>query len=99
MLSAFVVPGAQWASGDFGLVLTQGTGWVSPLGHVWVFGGGYVDGLDDTIVATSQPFGWRTDAPTITAIDTEFKDVFAAVAERSVLVGYESVVAAVQITS
>lgn len=93
--------GAQWVSqgaGPNGLILKSGTRWVSPLGHTWVIGGGYVDGLDDTIVATSQPFGWRTDVNVQSAIDTEFHDVFTAVAERSVLIGYESLITAVQIT-
>lgn len=89
--------GAQWASQEFGLFLKSGTRWVSPLGNVWVVGGGYVDALDDTIVATSQPFGWR-DAPTTrTAID-ERHNLYAAVAERSVTIGYEAVIAAVTIT-
>jgi hypothetical protein len=94
--------GAQWvaaATAFNGLFIKQGTRWVSPLGHTLVIGGGYVDGLDNTIVATSQPYGWR-DEPTITTtIDTVHKDVFAAVAERSVLVGYEAVITAVTITS
>jgi hypothetical protein len=89
--------GAQWASQEFGLFTRQGTKWVSPLGHTWVIGGGYVEGLDDQIVATSQPIGWR-DAPTTrTAID-EKHNIFAAVAERSVNIGYEACIAAVTIT-
>ena len=95
--------GAQWAAAMTafnGLLNRQGTRWVSPLGHVYVFGGGYVDGLDATIVATSQLFGWRDEQPAIrTAIDTVYKDVFAAIAQRSVLVGYESLISAVTITS
>lgn len=93
--------GAQWAAvgaGAVGLVIKSGTRWVSPLGHIWVIGGGYVDGLDSTIVATSQPFGWRSDVFVQTALDTQYHDVFAAVAERSVLVGYEHCISAVTIT-
>jgi len=89
--------GAQWASQEFGLVIKSGTKWVSPLGHTWVFGGGYVDGLDDVIVATSPPYGWRDDVTVRTAIG-ERVNTFAAVAERTVLVGYEHLIAAVQIT-
>ncbi|AYP70002.1 hypothetical protein I5G62_gp16 [Mycobacterium phage CRB2] len=89
--------GAQWASQEFGLFTKQGSKFVSPLGNIWVVGGGYVEGLDDMIVATSQPVGWR-DAPTTrTAID-EKHNIFAAVAERSVNIGYEAAVAAVTIT-
>ncbi|AHB79333.1 major capsid pentamer protein [Mycobacterium phage JAMaL] len=91
--------GAQWVSQDptGALFKKSGTTWTSPLGNVWVVGGGYVDGLEDTIVATSQPYGWRDEATVRTAID-EKHNLFAAVAERSVLVGYEAVIAAVTIT-
>lgn len=87
----------QWVALDTDLFKKSGTTWTSPLGNIWVIGGGYVDGLEDTIVATSQPYGWR-DEPTVrTAID-ERANIFAAVAERSVLIGYEAVIAAVTIT-
>lgn len=89
--------GAQWASQEFGLVVKSGTRWVSPLGNIWVFGGGYVEGLDDMIVATSQPYGWRDQVQLRTAID-ERANLFAAIAERSVVVGYEACIAAVTIT-
>jgi hypothetical protein len=93
----FFHAGAQWASQELGLVLKSGTKWVSPLGHTWVFGGGYVDGLENTIVATSQPFGWRDQVQVRTAID-ERANTFIAIAERTVVVGYEAVIAAVEIT-
>lgn len=92
----FIHAGAQWASQEFGLVIKSGTRWVSPLGHTWVFGGGYVDGLDRTIVATSQPFGWRDEATTRTVLDAK-TNTFAAVAERTVVIGYEAVIAAATI--
>lgn len=70
---------------------------VSPLGHTWVFGGGYVDALGDVLVATSQPYGWRgqvetRDAPSLTLNE------FRAVTERSLVVGYEALIGAVDIT-
>lgn len=89
--------GAQWAADTYGLFIKSGTRWVSPLGHTWVIGGGYVDGLDDYIVATSQPFGWRNQPLVQGAID-QYHNTYAAVAERSVLVGYEHLITAVQIT-
>ena len=92
----FFHAGAQWASQEFGLVLKSGTRWTSPLGHVWIFGGGYVEGLDQTIVATSQPYGWR-DAPTTRNAVDRLNNIYAAVAERSVTIGYEALVAAVTI--
>lgn len=89
--------GAQWVSQDPNKLFTRsGTTWTSPLGNVWVVGGGYVDGLEDHIVATSAPYGWRDEPQVRTAID-ERANTFAAVAERTVLVGYEALVAAVQI--
>lgn len=93
----FIHAGAQWASQEFGLVIRSGTRLVSPLGHTWVFGGGYVDGLDDVLIATSPTFGWRDQVALRTAID-ERHNTFAAVAERTVLVGYEHLIAAVEIT-
>ncbi|MGD1282051.1 hypothetical protein ACKUUI_02320 [Mycobacterium seoulense] len=95
--TVFFHAGAQWASQELGLVVKNGTRWTSPLGHTWVFGGGYVEGLDDMIVATSQPFGWRDQVQVRTTMD-ERENTFIAIAERTVLVGYEAVIAAVQIT-
>lgn len=93
---AFFHVGAQWVAREFGMFIKSGTSLVSPAGHTWIIGGGYVDGLDNVIVATSQPFGWR-DAPTTrTAIDTRH-NLYAAVAERSVTIGYEALIAAVAI--
>jgi hypothetical protein len=67
------------------------------MGHRLVFGGGYVDGLGDTLVGTSQPFGWRNAVAIREAID-ERHNLFVAIAERSVVVGYEALVGAVAIT-
>lgn len=89
--------GAHLPAVEATLFAKTGTARVSPLGHTWVIGGGYVAGLADTIVATSQPFGWRDEVRTRTAID-ERRNVFAAIAERTVLVGYEAVIAAVTVT-
>ncbi|UXE04389.1 major capsid pentamer protein [Mycobacterium phage Funsized] len=88
------------AATDMGMFTKSGTVRVSPSGHTWVIGGGYVGpeslwpGL---IVATSQPFGWRDAVTTRTAID-QYHNRFVAVAERTVLVGYEAVIAAAQIS-
>lgn len=69
----------------------------SPMGHTWVFGGGYVDGLENTIVATSQVFGWRgaTQANEATYLPL---NQFIAVVERTVLLGYEKLIAAVTLS-
>ena len=47
-----------------GVAIRSGTKYVSPLGHQWVFGGGYVDVLGNgtiDLVGTSPTFGWRDD--------------------------------------
>ena len=78
------------------LFIKSGTNRVTPSGHNWIIGGGYVEGLEDTIVVTSQPFGWR-DAPTTRTAPAVRDNIYAAVAERSVNIGYEAVIAAVTI--
>ena len=79
------------------IVNPGGTSPRSVLGHRFVFGGGYVDGLGDVIVASSPTFGWRDEVQVRPVLEQQ-SNVYAAIAERSVVVGYERVVAAVQIT-
>ncbi|OPX12483.1 hypothetical protein [Mycobacterium sp. AT1] len=81
------------------LVSRLGTKWITPGGHTLVVDGGYADGLGETLIATSAPlFGWRDQPQVRTAID-EKHNTFVAVAERTVLVGCEAVVASVVIES
>lgn len=93
----FIHIGAQWVAQETGLFKRNGAAFTSPGGHTVVVGGGYVDGLADTIVATSQPFGWR-DQPSVREAIDERHNIFAAVAERSFVVGVETVVGAVTVT-
>jgi hypothetical protein len=72
------------------LIVRTGTGLKTPLGHTWVFGGGYDEGLGLKVVATSQTFGWRTGVDTRSATDTKVGK-HAAVAETSLVIGYEAV--------
>lgn len=65
----------------------------SPLGHVYVFGGGYADGIGSTFVATSQPIVWRDEAVVNDALDP-YENLRVAVAERHIVSGYECVYAA-----
>lgn len=90
---------AEWAASAAQAMLLTKSGSVSrtPLGHQWVFGGGYVDGLGDTLVATFPTFGWRTD-PVLRVADSPDYSRHTAIAERSVVVGYEALVGAVTIT-
>lgn len=93
----FIHLGAQWVAADVEVFTRNGAALRSPGGHTYVVGGGYVDGLADTIVATSQPYGWR-DAPTLREAIDERHNTFAAVAERSFVVGVEAVIGAVTVT-
>ncbi|MCV7223638.1 hypothetical protein [Mycolicibacterium elephantis] len=95
--TGFIHVGAQWVATDPDLFKRNGAVLKSPGGHTVVVGGGYVDGLGDTLVATSQPYGWR-DQPTLRKAIDERHNTFAAIAERSFVVGVEAVVAAVTVT-
>ena len=79
------------------LLVRSGSSLKTPLGHTWVFGGGYVDALGTRLVATSPTFGWRGEAAVRSTEYFEWNRFFA-VAERNVVVGYEKAVGAVQIT-
>lgn len=69
----------------------------TPLGHRWVFGGGYVAGLGAKIVVTTQPYGWRGPATLTPAFIKYDQNQYLAVAERSTVIGYEAVLAAATI--
>ncbi|MEC4857120.1 hypothetical protein R2325_16200 [Mycobacteroides chelonae] len=92
--------GAQWAAvaAQSQLIRFNGAKLVSPLGHQYVFGGGYVEGLGNTLVATSQTYGWR-DAPTVRDTVKVEHNRYVAVAERSLVVGYESAIASIEISA
>ena len=78
------------------LIRYSGTKMITPLGHQWVFGGGYKTGLGDTLVATSPVFGWRGQVAVRTTIKQE-RNRFYAIAERSMTLGYEAALGAVSI--
>jgi hypothetical protein len=90
--------GAQWASHmAAALIYDPDAGLTTPLGHRLVFGGGYVDALGSTLVATSPIFGWRSEAAVRDTIQYDYNQ-YVVVAERSVLVGYEKAIGAAVIT-
>lgn len=95
----FIHAGAQWAApaAQAQLVVRSGAALKTPLGHTWVFGGGYVDALDTVLVATSPTFGWRGPIEVRDAMKLEWNR-FAAIAERSLVIGYEAAVGAADIT-
>ncbi|AZF93658.1 major capsid pentamer protein [Mycobacterium phage Faze9] len=84
------------AATHLGLVLRSGNKLTTPLGHQWVFGGGYVDGLANTLVATSPTFGWRDAVATREALD-HTHNRFVAIAERALVIGYEAAIGAASI--
>lgn len=69
----------------------------SPLGHQYAFGGGYGDVLGNTLVVTGPVTVWRDDVSSRAALDAR-TNLRAAVAERTILVGYECSVLAVAIS-
>ncbi len=80
------------------LVTRSGARWITPGGHAMVLDGGYVAGLGPTLAATSAPiFGWRDELQVRTSLD-ERRNLYIAIAERSITLGYEAVIAAVEIT-
>lgn len=95
----FIHAAPSWAAraSQANLIVRSGTGLRTPLGHAWVFGGGYGVGLANVLVATSQPFGWRGQVSVKTAEKLEHNR-FYALAERSLVIGYEALIGAVDIT-
>lgn len=73
------------------LIVRSGNALKTPMGHTWVFGSGYSEALDWKLVGTTQTFGWRS-APTVREADDVETGTFVAIAERSVVVGYEAAV-------
>ncbi|MBA4025201.1 MAG: hypothetical protein C0482_22845 [Gordonia sp.] len=93
--------GAQWAApaAQAKLIIWQGgVAPRTPLGHTWVFGGGYVLGLVTSLVATSPTFRWR-DTPEIRETIDAAHNRFLTIAERSVVIGHEHAIGVATITT
>jgi hypothetical protein len=101
-LARLGVTGYLHASPKFAAYLADGaglsTGGTSPMGHRFVFGNGYADGLADRIVATTDLYGWRGPVEVRDAVTYERND-YIVVVERSLLIAYESAVAAVTVVA
>ncbi len=69
----------------------------TPSGHRWVFGAGYASPLGDNLIGTTPTYGWRDEIEVREAIQYEANQ-FVAIAERSVIVGYEALIGAAVIT-
>lgn len=83
--------GAQYAAHAANLRLNDNG--LTPHGHRWVFGGGYVGGLGTKVVVTTKPYGWRGPVEHNDVIKHDTNQ-YIAVAERSLVIGYEAVLAA-----
>lgn len=95
----FIHARPSWAApaAQANLLVRSGQGFTTPLGLRWVFGAGYRQVLADTLVVSSQPFGWRSESAIRTAEDVEHNR-FRAIAERSLAIGYEALIGAVKVT-
>lgn len=83
-----------WALQEYGLFTAD---LQTTLGIQLVVGGGYVDGLGDTLVATTPVYGWRTSPGQLESLSPEENDLYS-LTQRSVLFGYEKIIAAVTIS-
>ncbi|GAA3695487.1 hypothetical protein [Gordonia hankookensis] len=89
--------GAQWAAPAVSALLAAGSPILrSPLGASWAFGGGYVQALGDTVIATGPTTVWTSPVDEHATPDA-MENIMAALAERSVTVGYECFAVAVTI--
>jgi hypothetical protein len=79
------------------LIVRSGGVFKTPLGNQMVFGSGYIDPLGDILVGTSPTFGWRGEVRITSALEPATNE-YVALAEREVVVGYESAIAAVDVT-
>lgn len=93
-ITGYIHLGAQWAAHAARYMLNDNGR--SPMGHTWVFGGGYVETLGWNLIATTRPIGWRSSVSLREAYKYELNQ-YVAVAERTVLVAYEAVLASVNI--
>ena len=83
----------------FGLIVRSGSALRTPLGHTWSFGGGYAeaDGVESTtLFATGTVTVWRDAPSSRTTLDARHNRR-AAVAERTIVAGYECAVGAVNV--
>lgn len=89
----------KWAApaAQADLLVRGSSGMRTPLGHLWVFGSGYVDTLADTLVGTSPVYGWRTDVAVRDSLDFEHNR-YVVIAERSLVLVYEAAIGAVEIS-
>ncbi len=89
----FIHAGAQVAAyaAEHQWIFRTPGGLKTPMGHTWVFGGGYYNSLSRKLVATTQPFGWRSEVAVRDTFETK-TNTYAAIAERSVVVGYEAAI-------
>lgn len=81
------------AADDHGLIIRTGGALRTPLGHLWAFGAGFEYGV---MHATGIPTVWRDAFTTKSTLDP-FENLRVAVAERTVVAGYECYIAGVDV--
>lgn len=80
------------------VVSRSGGGWVTPSGHTVIADGGYAPVLGDTtLVLTSAVYGWRS-AVQVRQIPVPEENRTVAIAERTVLLGYEEPLGSIEVT-
>ena len=95
-VSGFIHMSPGWVARDPEVFVVDGSGGVKTvLGTTVVIGGGYAHDIPWRLFATSQVYGWRGSTQINEATEHETNQ-FIAVAERSVLLGYEKLIAAVK---
>lgn len=95
----FIHASAEWAASaaQANLLRYQNGKLLTPMGNQWVFGGGYVEGLQDKLIATSPTQGLRGPLTVRDGMNLEHNR-YQAIAERSLVVGYEALIGAVDVT-
>lgn len=102
----FIHAARRWAAPASQYRWSNQTGAVlrSPLGHGYVFGGGYGNALGDTLIATGPLYVWRSTpfeqvVTTGSHAQAALGNSVYALSERVVTVGYECAVMAVTISA
>lgn len=96
-VSGFIHASPKWAA-FLAASPRLSDGGTSPAGHRWVFGGGYVDPLGDTIVATTDLYGWRGPVEVRESLIPD-QNRYVVLAERALLIAFEAAVAAVTVVA
>lgn len=84
-----------WAVQEYGLFTSD---MKTVLGAQLVVGGGYVNVLGNVLVATTPVYGWRSEQLVTESLEPK-ENLLYSLAQRSVLLGVEKIIAAVEIAT